>query len=212
MALDVRDDGGGNEVRIDETLLRTGNGRVRLTGSGNRVSIARPHLCAELDIELSGGSRVDIGVRCNLGHLRIFARDRGELRIGADTAFGGRASLLMHEAARILIGERCLMGSDFTATCSDMHSIMDVVTQLRINPPADIVIADHVWLGAQVTVLKGSTIGAHSVVGFGSTVAGRIPSHCLAAGVPARVMRSGVTWRHDLMPYEVARKDKPGAA
>jgi acetyltransferase-like isoleucine patch superfamily enzyme len=212
MALEVQNEGVGNEIAIDETLLRTGTGRVRVTGADNRLLIAAPYSCASLDIQLSGGSRVEIGERCSLGHLTIFARDRGELRIGADTAFGGRASLLMHEQARLSIGQRCLLGADFTATISDMHSIVDMVTQLRVNPPADVVIADHVWVGANVTVLKGSVIGAHSIIGFGATVAGRIPTHCLAAGIPARVLRSGVTWRHELMPYEFVPRDKPGAA
>lgn len=212
MPLDIRDDGQRNDIYIDETLMRTGSGRVHVSGNDNRLRIAEQQSCASLDIQLSGGSRLDVAEDCNLGHLTVFARDKGDLRIGSETTFDGRASLFLHEPGRITVGQRCLLGGEFTAMNSDMHSIMDLVTQLRVNPPADVVIGDHVWIGAHVTVLKGSAVGGHSVIGFGATVAGRIPSHCLASGIPARVMRSGITWRHDLVPYEKARKDATGTA
>lgn len=52
-----------------------------------------------------------------------------------------------------------------------------------------IIIKDHVWLGMNVTVLKGVTIGEHSIIGANSLVTKDIPANCIAAGVPCKVIR-----------------------
>jgi acetyltransferase-like isoleucine patch superfamily enzyme len=51
------------------------------------------------------------------------------------------------------------------------------------------VIGDQVWLGMNVVVLKGVTIGAGAVIAANSLVVSDIPSGCLAAGQPAKVLR-----------------------
>ena len=43
--------------------------------------------------------------------------------------------------------------------------------------------------------MKGVTIGHHAVVGLGSVVTKDISSHSIAAGNPARVVRTGVDWQ-----------------
>lgn len=50
-------------------------------------------------------------------------------------------------------------------------------------------IGNNVWIGAQVCVLPGVTIGDNSVIGAGSVVTKDIPSGVLAAGNPCRVIR-----------------------
>jgi len=76
---------------------------------------------------------------------------------------------------------------------SDFHAI--IVDGKVINPPAPVKFNGHVWLGQNVTVLKGVTIGEGSVIGAKSLVNRSIPARCLAVGNPARVIRSNVTWR-----------------
>lgn len=52
-----------------------------------------------------------------------------------------------------------------------------------------VVIEDGVLIGAQSIVLKGSHIGARTVIGAGSVVCGNIPSDCIAAGNPCKFIR-----------------------
>lgn len=58
---------------------------------------------------------------------------------------------------------------------------------------------DHVWIGLNVVLLKGAVVGTDSVIGVNSVVTQEIPARSLAAGAPARVIRQGITWSHDLI-------------
>jgi acetyltransferase-like isoleucine patch superfamily enzyme len=50
-------------------------------------------------------------------------------------------------------------------------------------------IGDRVWIGANVSILKGVNIGNQSVIGAGSVVTRNIPPGVVAVGVPAKVMK-----------------------
>ncbi len=54
---------------------------------------------------------------------------------------------------------------------------------------ASVKIGNNVWLGSEVTILKGVTIGDNAVIGAKSLVTKNIPANCIAAGVPAKVIR-----------------------
>jgi acetyltransferase-like isoleucine patch superfamily enzyme len=49
-------------------------------------------------------------------------------------------------------------------------------------------LGNDVWLGAGVVVTAGVTVGDGCIVGAGAVVTGDLPSGCIAAGVPARVI------------------------
>ena len=52
-----------------------------------------------------------------------------------------------------------------------------------------ITIGNNVWIGAQVCVLPGVTIGDNTIIGAGSVVTKSIPANVLAVGNPCRVVR-----------------------
>jgi len=113
---------------------------------------------------------------------------------------GGIGEITSGDYSDIRIGDDVLFSHGLTLRTSDMHSIYDAATGKRINPAAPIRIADHVWLGQDVIVLKGSSIGRDCVVAARALVSGEIAPGTLAGGCPARPIRSGITWD---------RSDKP---
>ncbi|WP_285946812.1 CatB-related O-acetyltransferase, partial [Thomasclavelia cocleata] len=54
---------------------------------------------------------------------------------------------------------------------------------------APVVIGDNVWIGANVTILPGVTIGDYVVVAAGSVVTKDVPAYCVVGGNPARVIK-----------------------
>ena len=79
-------------------------------------------------------------------------------------------------------------------TTTDSHSIINLETGERTNLAKDVVIGNHVWLGQNVTINKGVEIGSNSIVAGHSVLTKSIPSNCIAAGVPARVVKVKVDW------------------
>ena len=74
------------------------------------------------------------------------------------------------------------MDSDGHFLKSDMRN--------TLNPPSmQVHIKQNVFLGDNVTVLKGVTIGENSVIGNGSIVTKDIPENTIAGGIPAKVIK-----------------------
>lgn len=84
----------------------------------------------------------------------------------------------------IKIGNNVRCGANTLITDSDWH-----LDDPRSGNPADVVIGNNVWLGVNVVVLKGVTIGANTVIGANSVVTRSIPDNVIAAGNPCKVIR-----------------------
>jgi len=96
--------------------------------------------------------------------------------------------------SKIEIGENCLFSSNVDIRNTDSHSIFDTISGKRINPAKNISIGNKVWIGAYVQVLKGVTINDNSIVGIRSLVTKEVPSNCLVAGVPAKIIKTNIDW------------------
>lgn len=60
-----------------------------------------------------------------------------------------------------------------------------------------IVIGENCWIGRNVSILKGVTIGDNSVIAANSVVTKSIPANCIAAGNPAKVVKTDI---NDILP------------
>lgn len=109
----------------------------------------------------------------------------GRLEIGGGVFINYGASLSAHRLVRI--GDGCQLGSYACLMDNDYHSVEDRGKPGESKP---IVLGRNVWLGVRVIVLKGVTIGDNAVIGAGSVVTRDIPPNCMAAGVPAKVIRT----------------------
>ncbi len=58
------------------------------------------------------------------------------------------------------------------------------------NIPAPVTIGKNVWIGSNSTILPGVTIGENSVIAAGAVVTKEVPAKVIAAGVPAKVIKS----------------------
>ena len=71
------------------------------------------------------------------------------------------------------------------------HNYEDVSMPIHVQgvSTAPIIIEDETWIGANVVVVAGVTIGKHSIVAAGSIVTKDIPPYSVAVGNPARVLK-----------------------
>jgi len=118
----------------------------------------------------------------------ISVNENATLEIGSGFANHGAR---IHCFDRISIGVGVYLGEEVFIRDSDGHEI--VGTEKPMTLP--IVIKDHVWIGARVTIVKGVTIGEGAVVAAGAVVTKDIPPHTMVAGVPAKVVKENVTWK-----------------
>ena len=200
MALEVRDNGSNNRVSIDPVSVARMTGSIEMIGSNNSISIGSGcYSSGHFNATLGTNCHLTIGDDCHLGHNFIHMAADSTLAIGQKTSFNGASEILMHEPSKVTIGSFCLIASDTMISTSDMHSVLDAQTGARINPAKDILIENKVWIGARAVILKGCRIGAGSIVALGAIVTGDVPRQAVMAGNPARVVRTGVTWREELV-------------
>lgn len=122
------------------------------------------------------------------GHLET----RGEnssITIGENTMINNNANIVAVEKD-IEIGQNCYIGQNFKCYSSDFHGIKK---EDRNNPEkiknASIKIGNDVFIGNDVTILKGVEIGDNCVIGAGSVVVKNIPANTIACGNPAKEVR-----------------------
>jgi lipopolysaccharide O-acetyltransferase len=110
-----------------------------------------------------------------------------------------RVSQWVHIAAThyVEIGDNVLIGSKVIITDHNHGQYSREHTSPQIPPsmrPLDrdrkVIIGKNVWLGDGVVVAPGASIGEGSVIGANSVVTGSIPPFVIAAGAPARVIKT----------------------
>lgn len=116
-------------------------------------------------------------------------------RIGQGFRLGARSGLgdFCHVGASggVVIGDDVICGS-YVSFHAQEHVFDDPDRPIRDQGVTEsgITVGDGCWLGARVTVLDGTVIGAGSVVAAGAVVKGVFPPRSLVGGIPARVIRS----------------------
>lgn len=169
---------------------------VYISGTGNLARIGESSRLLSCSIRIAGNNnRILIGNGAVLKDTELWIEDDGNvISIGANTSITGRTHIACIEGTSVTIGPDCLFSRDIRIATGDSHAIIDAHGE-RINPSRSIEIAEHVWIGAGVTCLKGVSIQSNSIIGS-STLLSK-PYHdegVVIAGNPGRVVRRNVNW------------------
>jgi acetyltransferase-like isoleucine patch superfamily enzyme len=112
------------------------------------------------------------------------------VRIGEGTFLN--IGVMIASTALVEIGSHCMLANGCFVTDAN-HRFDDAsapVTWQGFTTKGPTRLGDNVWCGANVVVTSGVTIGDRSVIGANSVVTGDVPPGSIAAGAPARVLRS----------------------
>lgn len=88
----------------------------------------------------------------------------------------------------VYIGDAVMFGPNVTIATAG-HPVLPQLRKDGIQYNKEVHIQRNVWIGANVVILPGVTIGENSVIGAGSVVTKDIPANVVAVGSPCRVLR-----------------------
>ena len=123
-------------------------------------------------------------------HVWLTAPGPARIRIGAGTFLN--IAVMVAALELVEIGDQCMFANGCFITDSN-HRFDDPdrpVPWQGFTSRGPTRIEDNVWCGANVVVTSGVTIGRRSVIGANSVVTSDIPDFAIAAGAPARVLRT----------------------
>jgi acetyltransferase-like isoleucine patch superfamily enzyme len=123
-----------------------------------------------------------------------------KLLIGPHSGIGMGASI--SAARKIVLGEYVLLARNVYISdhAHAFKNVEDPIMSQGLTGIAPVSIGARTWLGQNVVVLPGVTIGQHCIIGANSVVNSSIPDFSVAVGSPARVVKqynSGTgRWEH----------------
>lgn len=172
------------------------NSKYDIVGNNIRVEVLPGAVLSDIRIYMRGDNHtLIIGERCCMkGGDFYFEDEHCTVSIGKNTTIESAHFAVTEPGRSIIVGEDCMFSTNIELRTGDSHSILDATTRQRINYAKDIMVKNHVWIGANAVILKGVTLGNHSIVGTGSLVTSDIPDNCIAAGIPAKVVKENIDW------------------
>lgn len=196
--------GNKNRIEISKNSILI-NGSLLIKGDHNHLIIKDTNRLRHVKIEIFGNNNEitlnDSVLFYEKGWLCIEG-DNCKILIGSRTTLGSADIFCGENNTKVEIGSDCMFSRDIVLNTSDFHSIIEQKSGQRINPPKDIRIGDHVWIGNGVSIMKGASIGNDSIIAMKALVSGKTYSNnSILAGLPAKVIKENVTWSLKKLPY-----------
>ncbi|WP_353894201.1 acyltransferase [Proteinivorax hydrogeniformans] len=172
-------------------VKRKGNAKVNINGQlfvGGRYITNLSSSSA--NVVVFPGGQLEINGRVKLGPgVQIVVAKGGKLVINDCTYITADAKIFC--SSEIIIGRNTAISWGTSIIDSDFHKLF---YKGKKDFPEKIKIGDHVWIGCNSTILKGTTIEDNSVIAAGATITKDVPSNVLVAGNPAKVVKKDVMW------------------
>jgi acetyltransferase-like isoleucine patch superfamily enzyme len=163
------------------------------------IDISPRSTVAYSKIVLKEGCALKIGEDCMIEGSLILDRQNGQIEIGNRVFMGGGSQIICIE--KVIVEDDVLISWGCTIVDHNAHSVCwkeranDVTNWLRgikdwgpvVKKP--ILIKAKAWIGFNVIVMKGVTIGEGAVVGAGSVVVEDVDPYTVVAGNPARILK-----------------------
>lgn len=102
--------------------------------------------------------------------------------------FYSNHNLVILDCAKVVFGKNCLVGPN-CCFYTVGHPLDAEQRKKGLEFAKPIYIGDNVWIGGNVIVMPGVSIGSNSVIGAGSIVTRDIPDNVVALGSPCRILR-----------------------
>lgn len=151
-----------------------------------------------LPFYIRGKTSLDCGKGFTTGRACRFdlvGKQNRTLIIGKDVRIGDYVHIVAHKS--IIIGDGCLLASkvfisdtnhgELRESDFDSNPLIPPAFRPLISQP--VILCKNVWVGENVVILPGVTVGEGSILGANAVVNHDIPSFSIAVGSPARVIK-----------------------
>lgn len=165
---------GKNNVLFCETGVRLAKSSIIFNGNDSIV-----YLCSNK----------------NAYYLALTVNNNSVFYMGRNNYINGLINVTLSEQKHCLIGNDGLFSFGIWMRTADPHLIYSTQNDQRINLSRSIFIGDHVWIGQDAFLLKGTRIDSGSIIGAMSLVAGKqIPHNESWGGNPCKRIKENVFW------------------
>lgn len=152
-------------------------------------------------LQYSMKSPLTIGNNVKIYDCSVIQSIGGGITIGNNVIIGEYT--IIQAQGNVTIEDNVLLASKINFI-TNAHGYLDVNRPVKEqgNISKSILIKEGAWIGINVTILQGVTIGKNSVVGAGSVVLESIPDYCVAVGIPAKIVKCYDSHRKEWKKYE----------
>ena len=178
----------GNTGTLKLSILQHGrasqisNTNISIESSAGKIAIYLGYNDAQVDMGLNSSGAFN---------MRLWRKST--VYIGSNTTSGG--TRIICDMSTVEIGADCMLSDSVLIQSADQHGIVNLKTgELVNNHHRTVTIGEHVWLGRGVTVMADSNIGNGCIIGTAAIVTADIPQFSIAVGVPAKAVKSEMTW------------------
>lgn len=113
----------------------------------------------------------------------------GKIKCGENSYIGELSTIQSSPGCEVSIGNGCAISHNVRMYTYTNISDQDFSKENKESVKASVHIKDYVWIGANVFICPGVTIGENAIVGANSVVTKDIPSNAIYGGVPAKLIK-----------------------
>jgi len=113
----------------------------------------------------------------------------GRIICGEDSYIGALSTVQAYKDCTVKIGKRTQISHNVRIYTQTNVSDQDFCKEKRETYTGDVIIEDFVWIGANVFINPGITIGTNSIIGANAVVTKNVPPFSIVGGVPAKIIK-----------------------
>lgn len=142
----------------------------------------------------------ECGENCAFSKNGLIQMFDSKIKIGNGFTIERGYTIRALKKSYIEIGNDCMFSYNINVRTNDGHSIFDIPSGQNINSNDDecsnrnIRVGNHVWVGTNALIMYNTDIADGTVIGAMSFLKSKIPNNCIAAGIPAKVIRKNIAW------------------
>lgn len=182
--------------KFEGTLPKLTNSKIVFYGKNNILYCDKNVNLVNSTLEFKGDNSVIYLKESNQEYKLSFTMNNNtNAYIGKNNYFNGNLYCVLSEETNLFIGNNCLFSFGIWIRTADPHLIYDSNTFKRLNYSKSVYIGDHIWVGQNAMILKGTNIDSGSIIGAQSVVSNKtINNNTIWAGNPAKKVKENIFW------------------